>query len=112
MEEEETFDEKGINTKLKTKSKSAMKGSEQLESFLKQVERELLSIGWDTEMSENKEKDQELRRLLQSLEESDIVIVPTDKTNRFRSMKKEEYKTMVKEHLKKSARVIERGRVV
>ena len=36
-----------------------------------------------------------MRRLLQSLEESEIVIVPTDKTNRFRSMKKEEYNTMV-----------------
>ena len=53
-----------------------------------------------------------MRRLLQSLEESDIVIVPTDKTNRFRSMKKEEYKTMVKENLKKSSREIEKGRVV
>ena len=56
-----------------------MKVSEQLESFLTQVERELLSIGWETEMPEKKEKDQELRRLLKSLEESDIVIVPTEK---------------------------------
>ena len=40
-------------------------------------------------MPEKKEKYQELRRLLQSLEESDIVIFTTDKTNRFRSMKKE-----------------------
>ena len=50
-------------------------------------------------MPEKKEKYQELRRLLQSLKESDIVIVPNYKTNMFRSMKKEEYKTMVKEHL-------------
>ena len=55
-------------------------------------------------MPEKKEKDLELRRLLQTLEDSDIVFVPTDKTNKFRSMKKEEYKTMVKEHLKQSAR--------
>ena len=41
-----------------------------------------------------------MSRLLQSLEESEIVIVPTDKTNRFRNIKKEEYKTTVKEHLK------------
>ena len=53
-----------------------------------------------------------MRRLSQTLEESDIVFVPTNKTNKFRSMKKKEYKTMVKEHLKKSAREIERGRVV
>ena len=51
-------------------------------------------------------------RLLQSLEESEIVIVPTDKTNRFRSTNKEEYKTMVKENLKKSSREIDRVRVV
>ena len=44
-----------------------MKGSEQLESFLTKVERELLSIGWDTEIPEKKEKDQELKRLLQTL---------------------------------------------
>ena len=50
MEEEEKFDEKGLNTKLRPKSKSSMKGSEKLESFLTQVERELLFIGWDTEM--------------------------------------------------------------
>ena len=63
-------------------------------------------------MPEKKEKYQELRRLLQTLEESDIVFVPTDKTNRFRIMNREEYKTTVKEHLNQSAREIERGRVV
>ena len=68
------------------------------------MERELLSIGWDIELPEKKEKDMELRRLFQTLEESDIVFVPTHKTNKFRSMKKEEYKTMVKEHLKQSER--------
>ena len=88
MEEEEHFDKEGLNNKLRPKPKSAMKGSEQLESFLTQVERELLSIGWDTEIPEKKEKDLELRRLLQTLEESDIVFVLTDKTNKCRSMKK------------------------
>ena len=66
-----------------------MKGSEKLESFLTQVERELISIGQDTEMPEKKEKGLELRRLLQTLEESNIVFVPNDKTNKFRSMRKE-----------------------
>ena len=76
-----------------------MKGSEQLESFLTQVERELLSIGWDTEMTKKKEKDMELRRLLRTLEKSDIVFVPTDKTNKYESMENDEYKNLVKEHL-------------
>ena len=39
MEEGEKYDEEGLNTKLRSKSKSAMKGSEQLEIFLTQVER-------------------------------------------------------------------------
>ena len=63
-------------------------------------------------MPEKKDKDLELRRLLQTLEESDIVFVPSDKTKFFRSIKKEEYKTIVKEYLQQSAREIERGRVV
>ena len=52
-----------------------------------------------------------MRRLLQSLEESEIVIVPTDKNNIFRSMRKEKYKTMVEEYLKQSEREIEIGKV-
>ena len=86
--EKDNFDKKGISNNLRPKSKSAMKGSDKLESFLTQVKIELLYIGWDIEMPENKDKYQEISRLLQSLEESDIFIIPNDKTNRFRSMKK------------------------
>ena len=46
MEEEEKIDEEGLNTNLRPKYKSEMKGSEQLEMFLTQAEKELLSIGW------------------------------------------------------------------
>ena len=42
---QKTFDEEGLNTKLRPKSKNEMKGSEQLESFLTQTERVLLYIG-------------------------------------------------------------------
>ena len=78
MEEDKLYEE-GLSTNLISKWNSAIKSSYQLESFLTQVERELLSIGWDTEIPENKEKDQEMRRLLQILEESEIVTVPTEK---------------------------------
>ena len=54
MEEEEKFDDEGLNTNLRPKSKSAIKSSEKLETFLTQVERELLSIGWDTKIPEKK----------------------------------------------------------
>ena len=53
-------------------------------------------------MPEKKDKDQEMRRLLQISEESEIVSIPTEKTNSFRSMIKDIYKTMVEEHLIKS----------
>ena len=46
--EKEKFDEEGLSTNLRQKALSAMKVSYQLESFLTKVERELLSIGWDT----------------------------------------------------------------
>ena len=46
--EEDKFDDEVLSTKLKPKYISEMKGSYQLESFLTQVERELLYIGWDT----------------------------------------------------------------
>ena len=68
----------------------------------------ILKISWNSHLKNAKP----YTFILQKLEKSDIVFVPTDKTNKFRSMKKEEYKDMVKEHLKQSAREIERGRVV
>ena len=46
--EKDNFDKKGISNNLRPKSKSSMKGSDKLESFLTQVKIELLSIVWDT----------------------------------------------------------------
>ena len=84
---EDKFDEEGLSTKSRPRSKSEMQNSEQLQKYLTQLERELLSIELDTEIIENKDKDQEMRRQLQRLEESEIVTLPNDKTKRFRSMK-------------------------
>ena len=52
-----------------------------------------------------------MRRLLQISEESEIVSIPTEKTNSFRSMIKDIYKTMVEEHLIQSSKEKDRGRV-
>ena len=52
-----------------------------------------------------------MRGILWILEESQIAIVPTEKTNSFRSMIKWKYKTMVEEHLKQPSVNIERGKV-
>ena len=48
--EEKFLDEEGLSNYLRTKYNSEMKGLDQRESFLTQLERELLSIGWDTDM--------------------------------------------------------------
>ena len=55
-------------------------------------------------MTEKKEIYQEMRRPLQNLEESEIVIVPTEKANRFRSTRKCRYETMAEEHTKQQER--------
>ena len=44
--EKDIFDKKGICNNSRPKSKSATKGSNQLENFLTQVKIELLYIGW------------------------------------------------------------------
>ena len=77
--EEDKFDEEDLSTNMRPKYNSAMKVSDQLEKFLTQVERKLLSIVWYTDTPEKKEKGQETKRLLQILEESEILIVRTDK---------------------------------
>ena len=66
--EEDKFDEEGLNTTLRPKSKSVMKVSDQLECFLTQVEGELPYIVQDIEIPEKKYKYQEMRKLLQTLE--------------------------------------------
>ena len=48
--EEDKFDEEVLSTKIRQKSKSAIKGSDKFKSFRTQVEREILFIGWDTDI--------------------------------------------------------------
>ena len=53
---------------------------------------------------EKKDEDKHKRKFLQTLGRSEIVIIPTDHTNSFRSMRNEKYVTMVDNHSKKSAK--------
>ena len=52
-----------------------------------------------------------MRRLLQRLEESEMVTVTTEETNIIISMRKEKYTTTVEEHLRKPAGYIYRGKL-
>ena len=56
-------------------------------------------------------KNWDISETIRLLEESDQVIVPTDKTNSFRNMDTEKYMTMVNEHLRCSSREIEIDKV-
>ena len=85
-EEEEEFDKEGLGTQLRPKSKGEFRGSEYLENFLTQSERELLSVKWDNEMPRICKKNWDINETIRLLDESDQVIVPTDKTNSFRNM--------------------------
>ena len=53
----------------------------------------------------------DINKTIRILEESDEVIVPTDKTNSFINMDTEKYMTMVNENLRCSSREIERDKV-
>ena len=110
-EEEEEFDKEGLGNQLRSKYKGAFRGSEELENFLSQLQRELLSVGWDNEIPRRCKKIWDVNETIRILEEIDQVIVPTDKTNSFRWMDTEKYMTMVNESLIFSSKQIERDKV-
>ena len=56
-------------------------------------------------------KNWDMNKTIRILEESDQVIVPTDKTNSFRCMDTKKYMTMVNEQLRCSSKEIERDKV-
>jgi hypothetical protein len=106
----------GLGTGLKRenpKSKAPI-GSPDLECFLKQLEEELLKQSVDKEKSNNRAEHVNLawvKDILKELKDSDLVAVPTDKTNSFRTMDIERYKMEVNKHLSERAIVIERAKL-
>ena len=106
----------GLGTGLKRenpKSKAPI-GSPDLECFLKQVEEELLKQSGDEVESNNRAEHKNSARvkgLLKEIRETDLVVVPTDKTNSFRTMDVERYKMEIDKHLSKNAVAIERAKL-
>ena len=94
---------------------SAPKGTDRLEAFLKRVEEEVLNQAFNynpTATTTNK-IDHQVREIQQQIKAmKDTVIIPTDKTNTFRPINLENYTDQVLNHLRKSARLIPRARVV
>jgi hypothetical protein len=92
----------GMGLKRTNPKSKAPVGSLDLECFLKQVEEELLKQSVDEEKKNNKaepENSTRVKDILSTLREVDLVVVPTDKTNSFRTMDVEVYKMEVNKHL-------------
>ena len=83
-----------------------------MEGFLKEVEKQLITIVTEEDLSFKKDCDKAISQLLENLRESDQVVIATDKTNSFKLITLEKYKKWVLEHLQQSAKEIDRERMV
>jgi hypothetical protein len=106
----------GLGTGLKRENPKsrAPVGSPELECFLKQLEEELLKQSVD-EVKKNNQSEHAtsawVKDVLKDLKQSGRVVVPTDKTNSFRTMEVEKYKEEVNKHLSERAVPIERAKL-
>ena len=103
--------------KPKNKSKYAPVGTPALEAFFKELEETLFERlnNYYEKKSSAKEKpstSSNIHNLLNILRKSSKVVVPTDKTNSFRVIELEDYKSQVLRHLEKSATKVPRNRLV
>ena len=69
-------------------------------------------MGWDNEIPRIRKKNWDMGEIINNLEESDKAIVPTDKTNSFRSVDTKNYMITVNEHLRISSKEIDRDKVI
>ena len=95
-------------------SRLVLRGSDELEAFLKDVERELISQVLDKGRFIFNEtfKSKEVKEMRKNLDGKDFVVIPTDKTNSYRTVKTNDYKRWVIKHLEKSAAEIPRSKLV
>ena len=93
--------------RLLNKNAPAPQGSNEVEAFLKNVERELLQTIMEPKKSTA--KDLEINSFCIKLQENlDLVIIPMDKTNLFQVVKTKDYTRLVKRHLEKDDKIIMR----
>lgn len=108
----------GLGTGLKPEhasGKAAPLGSPQLEAFLKNVEEEILRRIIDkNDMKEDTEHETSVqaKEIVKDLAKSGLVVVPTDKTNTFRTMTKEQYVREIMKHLDERAVEINREQLM
>jgi hypothetical protein len=109
-------DHKGFGTMLKPtaeKKSRAPKGSDQLESFISDMEEHLIELALDPNNKyKPNERAKEIQDIAKQVSDQYHFIVPTDKTNSFSVMPTEEYKQKVLRHLLKDGKEISRERLI
>ena len=92
-------------------AQNALIGSPSVESFLKEVETELIA---QVEKEEIKlePRDEIILNLMKKLKNSDNVVIPTDKINLFQVVSIAKYKGWVKGHLNTSVKEINIERII
>ena len=97
-------------------SNTAPTGSSAVESFLKEIETKLIDRVYEFYGKGYKRpinmKDEEIKSMRKNVGKSSMVVIPTDKTNSFRTIELEEYIKWVKGHLEKLANISSRDKIV
>jgi hypothetical protein len=105
----------GLNSNLRAKEKlkRAPKGSEDLEAFLLAVQREIIDRVFDKVNGYvPNEKSQDLKDVCKGLQDTNTVVIPTDKTNSFRCIHIRDYQDWATKHLLKNGKEIPRSKLV
>ena len=81
-------------------------------NFLKWSEQQLITQAHENDPIPKKERNKTVVQLLRNLQKSEEVIIATDKPNSFQVISIKRYIKWVKDHLRESAKEIERERLV
>ena len=106
-------DEEGLKSGLKSVAtvNNAPIGSTEVEAFLKEIEYELIAQVTKDKLV-TKPRDEIISKLLERLDESEKVVIATDKTNSFQVVPIGKYKEWVAAHLETSAKEISITRII
>jgi hypothetical protein len=103
----------GLGTGLRPpKAKQAPQASAEVEAFLREVDRAVLSNVAATPTVDLTRIDTTIVSLEKALEKVPVVVVPTDKTNSFRVISTEDYTRFMNEHLATSSVEVPRKRIL
>ena len=107
---EEKKKSEGLKTNLKpvNKFKAAPKGSENLEAALRSIERLILNHLMEMDERSQALLNAQIQKTLKELRKTNLVAMPTDKTNSVQLLDLNTYKKQVKKHLESSATEIKR----